>query len=564
MTDQFHIVLIKPARYDDDGYPVRWKYPINSSSALACLYGLAEDCASRRIFGKNTDIVIHAFDESYQVIDVQSLLKRIGSSRCFVGLVGVQSNQFPRAVDLARSFLDRNMSVCVGGFHVSGCMAMLPELPKDIREAQDMGISLFAGEAEQGRLEQVLRDAYQGRLKRVYNYISDLPSIGGQPVPVLPPNHIPHFTMKAFENNTSFDLGRGCPFECSFCSVINVHGRKNRFRNADDLERIARQMHGAGIRRIFISDDNFTRNKNWKQLFDRLIELRENEGIKFTVILQVDMLSHKDPLFIEKAVGAGVNQLFVGLETINEANLASMKKRQNNIENYRKMLLAWKQYPVIIFAGFIIGLPGDTKQSILRDIETVKRELPVDALTFTYLTPLPGSEDHRDALEQGVWMDPDMNNYDLTHRVIGHPRMTDREWEEAYEDAFSLYYTPEHIRTVLRRAAALGSDLKLTTAAIMLIAKENQRYFGVRTFDGTLERIRVRSERRSGLPRESFVGFHLRNIKETLTAKIGMSVGFFRLKRFAVRLWSDPGRFDYTDRAITRDADERIPGVAGE
>ena len=74
-----------------------------------------------------------------------------------VGLVGVQSNQFPRALDLARRFRANGLTVMIGGFHVSGCIAMLPALPNDLQEALDLGILLFAGEAE-GRMDEVLRD----------------------------------------------------------------------------------------------------------------------------------------------------------------------------------------------------------------------------------------------------------------------------------------------------------------------------------------------------------------------------------------------------------------------
>ena len=66
----------------------------------------------------------------------------------FVGLIGVQSNQFPRALDLARRFRAASIGVAIGGFHVSGCLAMLPELPPDLREALALGVTLYAGEAE--------------------------------------------------------------------------------------------------------------------------------------------------------------------------------------------------------------------------------------------------------------------------------------------------------------------------------------------------------------------------------------------------------------------------------
>jgi hypothetical protein len=84
---------------------------------------------------------------------------RKSGGKALIGLVGVQSNQFPRAVDLARRFRAAGLPVCIGGFHVSGCLAMLPEMQADMREAQALGISLFAGEGEDGRLVEVLCDA---------------------------------------------------------------------------------------------------------------------------------------------------------------------------------------------------------------------------------------------------------------------------------------------------------------------------------------------------------------------------------------------------------------------
>ena len=135
-----------------------------------------------------------------------------------VGLVGVQSNQFPRAVDLARPFLRAGLPVCIGGFHVSGSIAMLPEMPQEMREAAALGISFFAGEAEHGRLDRVVRDAWDGLLLPLYNYISDLPSLKGEPAPILPRKHVQRVSGQL----SSLDLGRGCPYQCSFCTIVNV------------------------------------------------------------------------------------------------------------------------------------------------------------------------------------------------------------------------------------------------------------------------------------------------------------------------------------------------------
>ena len=107
--------------------------------------------------------------------------------------------------------------------------------------------------------------------------------------------------------------------------------------------------------------------------------------------------------------------MFIGLENINPESLQGAKKRQNKIWEYRVMLQAWRKQKVMTWAGFIIGFPTDTPETIARDIEIIKKELPLDILEFFCLTPLPGSEDHKNLYLKGVPMDPDMNKYDVEH-----------------------------------------------------------------------------------------------------------------------------------------------------
>ncbi len=95
-------------------------------------------------------------------------------------------------------------------------------------------------------------------------------------------------------------------------------------------------------------------------------------------MIQVDTLCHKIPNFVEKAKRAGVTRVFIGLENINPDNLAAAKKRQNKITEYRKMLLAWKAQGILTFAGYILGFPADTVETIRRDIAIIQKELPLD------------------------------------------------------------------------------------------------------------------------------------------------------------------------------------------
>lgn len=430
------------------------------------------------------EIRLHTFDETNKRVRPDRIVRMIerDGGKALIALVGVQSNQFPRAVDLADAFRQAKLPVAIGGFHVSGCISMLPEMPPEMVAAQEMGISFFAGEAEDGRLDQVFRDAWNDTLKPLYNFMADLPNIQGEPTPILPPQHI----RLTAGSHSSFDLGRGCPFQCSFCTIINVQGRKSRFRSPDDLERIIRDNLAQGINRFFITDDNFARNKDWEAFFDRLIELRESEKFDIKFIIQVDTLCRQIENFIEKAARAGVNRVFIGLENINPDNLLAAKKRQNKITEYRAMLQAWRAQGCTTYAGYILGFPGDTKESILRDIEIIKRELPLDLLEFFFLTPLPGSEDHLTLYRQGAWMDPDLNKYDLNHRVSHHPKMSDAEWDDAYRAAWESYYSIDHIGTVLRRAAAHRRGRPGNKLFLMLYFYLMVRYEGVHPLEGGL------------------------------------------------------------------------------
>src|ERR1700733_3653585 len=155
---RFHLVLIKPTHYDDDGYPIQWYRSAIPSNTLACLNGLAEDAQRRRVLGPDVEFRLETYDETNRRVRPERIIRGIrrAGGRALIGLVGVQSNQFPRAVDLARPFVAAGLPVCIGGFHVSGCLAMLPSMPRELLDAQTMGISFFAGEAENGRLDAVL------------------------------------------------------------------------------------------------------------------------------------------------------------------------------------------------------------------------------------------------------------------------------------------------------------------------------------------------------------------------------------------------------------------------
>jgi hypothetical protein len=527
---------------------VQWLRSSIPSNSLAAVYGLAADAASRKALGSDVEIDITAMDETNSRVRPDRIIRLLSRHGGFgiVGLVGVQSNQFPRALDIARPLRAAGVGVVIGGFHVSGCLAMLPELQTDLKAALDMGCTVFAGEAEDGRIDQILRDAAAGRLQPIYNYMKDLPALEAAPAPYLPR----HTVGRVVNHHASFDAGRGCPFQCSFCTIINVQGRKSRRRSPDDVEQLIKRHWAEGIRRFFITDDNFARNKDWEAIFDRIIRIREHDKIDVRLIIQVDTLCHRIPNFIAKARRAGVTRVFIGLENINPANLMAAKKRQNKITEYRRMLLAWKEAGVITYAGYILGFPADTPESIRQDIEIIKKELPLDILEFFCLTPLPGSEDHKVLWQNGVAMDPDMNKYDLEHVVTEHARMSRQEWDEVYRDAWAAYYTPEHKMTILRRAAASGMGMSRLLAVLYFFSAsfpiEKLHPLQVGAF-----RLKYRCDRRPTVPVEPIWVFYPKYLWEIMSKHARLAKHWIEISAMCRRARREQQLSPYTDLALT-------------
>lgn len=497
--------------------------------------------------GSGLDIEIDVYDECNQRIPVRKIMRKLNSPGikgvlCFVG---VQSNQFPRALDLARRFRDSGLNILIGGFHVSGSLSMLDTVPDELTTAMDEGITLVAGEVED-RWGDILEDTLHGRLKPLYNFLDDPPSLEGAAMPILPAKAVSRYIGSL----RTFDAGRGCPFECSFCTIINVQGKKSRSRTADDVEALIRENYRLGAKRYFITDDDFARNKNWESIFDRIILLRERDHLNISFVIQVDTASYRLPRFIEKAGRAGCRKVFLGLESVNPVNLKASGKKQNRVHEYREMLQAWRKSNAVTYAGYIIGFPDDTYESVMRDVEVLKHELPVDIVEFFVLTPLPGSEDHQRLVKEGVRLEPDLNQYDTEHACLEHPKMTHEEWMRAYNDAWKSFYTFEHIETIFQRRRAEDHSVgKLLGQMVWFCGAMFVE--GVHPLQAGVVRRKHRSERRPTLPRQGFISFALMRTREILAVLSKGARLAWKLWRISRRVRTSEASRTYSDLAIT-------------
>ena len=241
----FHFVMIKPTHYDDDGYPIQWFRSAIPSNTLACLNALAEDARKREVLGSGVEMRLHTYDETNRRVrpdKIIDMIRREGG-RALIGLVGVQSNQFPRAVDLARPFLDAGLPVSHRRLSCVGLHRHAARTAGRHQSRAGHGHLLIrrrsGGAAARRGAVRCLERRRSSRSTITWTTCRSLPASRRR-------SCRRSMCSRTSGSLSSIDLGRGCPYQCSFCTIINVQGRKSRIRSADDLEHIVRENYAAG------------------------------------------------------------------------------------------------------------------------------------------------------------------------------------------------------------------------------------------------------------------------------------------------------------------------------
>jgi radical SAM superfamily enzyme YgiQ (UPF0313 family) len=243
--------------------------------------------------------------------------------------------------------------------------------------------------------------------KRNRSTVGGRPALVTAPLPEYPPDYFKGF----FGRMHTLDTGRGCPFTCSFYTIINVQGHDPRYRSVEAIVNRVRRTSGEEENPFFFfTDDNFARNPYWKNILEGLMRLRA-EGLEFSIMVEADLVAWKIPQFVELLAEAGCNQVFMGVETVRQETLNAARKRQNKVREYADMCARYHEFGIACHARYILGFPTDTPQTIAEDVQTLIG-IGFDQVSFFILTPLPGSEDHIRQYVAGVPLDEDLNNYD--------------------------------------------------------------------------------------------------------------------------------------------------------
>ena len=308
--NKYKFFLIKPSLYDDEGFVIRFSKGVLPSNTLTVLYGLLDFYLKKIKEELNFEYEIEIFDEIVDKISLRKFRKKIKNyEQGIIFLVGVQSNQFSRASDLAIEFRKNGFIVFVGGFHVSGILSIFGKPDESLQKLIDNNISLVAGEVED-TLGIILKDILNHSIKSIYNFLSTKPDLNNPIMPKIPKNYLKKF---ALQNFSTLDCGRGCPYRCNFCTIINVHGNIMRYRNVDLIKNYIIENYKTNkVDYYFFTDDNFARNKNWKEILLALIDIKKQYSIKLRFMVQVDSLAYKIPEFVHLLKEAGCTQVFIG------------------------------------------------------------------------------------------------------------------------------------------------------------------------------------------------------------------------------------------------------------
>lgn len=374
------------------------------------------------------DVEVSLTDENLEPVNFDRAPDLVG--------ITVMTASAPRAYQIADRFRKLGVSVVLGGPHVT----FLPE------EASEHADAVVLGEAE-GCWQELLQDFQEkGKkaLKRFYEG-KNRPDMSTVPLPRVDVLKNHNYTF-----NNVLHITRGCPHNCSFCSVTRMFGHKIRFRPVEQVVEFVKKNRGNSLnQRFFVfTDDNIMANRPYaRRLFEALIPHR------IIWVSQTSVDTAYDIELLRLAKRSGCIAVFLGLESLSAISLAEMNKSHNKVEFYQEAIKRFHYYGMFVEGAFIFGFDQDDKDVFARTVEFANRA-KLDGVQYTIATPLPGTPFYKVLEEEGRIIDRDWANYDCLHAVFRPRNMRPEELEEglvqAYEDTYCL-------SSILKRASGIFS-----------------------------------------------------------------------------------------------------------
>lgn len=368
---------------------------------------------------------LHIVDEYVRTdLGYLELLRRDKESITLVALVGTQSHQFPRAMDVAAYAMKRGCLAVIGGPHPITC---------DTSELyRSNGQFSFAHAEAESIWLAILRDAARGGLAPYYGaearWIEDLPS-----TVIRPPSKAD--LKRCVVPFMGYYGMRGCAEGCDFCAIPEIAGKRERSQEIDDILKSLKLAKAAGVRRIMFTSDNFNQWSKAKELMRAMAQ----ERIRLPFFIQCTTLLYRDEEFFELAHKAECSNIFFGIESIDKKILREEHKHQNDPAKYGQLSSLCRKYGIWSHFSNIIGFPRQTRKDVLEHLDAIRGWAP-DMTSWYILTPIPGTRDYAKAKKAGG-LNPDLSLYDGNRSVWKHPNLSAQELEDLLFHCYRKFYS---------------------------------------------------------------------------------------------------------------------------
>ncbi len=440
------IVIVKPSKYGADGFVERFHRGFMPNATVAYLRSLIPS----RVGGVPCEV--HSVDEYVQTdLSYLSLLEPPHGVRVLLALVGVQSHQLHRALDLAAYARRAGACAVIGGPHPMTC---------DTSMLQGRGVSFSLSEAELV-WPRILADAAEGELSPVYGGNKRWQEALDPPV-LVPPSRrdLKRYTVPLL----GVYPARGCPYSCNFCSVIKIAGHRVRSQPAQTTLATLSAAKKAGVKWILFTSDNFNKYPEARELLDAMIA----ERTRLPFFVQCDAQVERQEDFVELLARAGCFQIFVGAESFDTATLRAAGKFHNTPEKYGRIVALCRKYGISSHFSNILGFPSDTREGIMEHLRRLRLLAP-DVASFYILTPIPGTEQYDDFLRDGRITEKNLDRFDGTFMTWRHPNLSALELPDLLFRSYREFYGIRETAGRVFRLAAGCRDFR-RGAALFAVA----------------------------------------------------------------------------------------------
>lgn len=412
---------------------------------------------------------VKSYVESIEALDIQDVL-----SADAVGISTITSTA-PRAYEIARLVKETGIPVFMGGVHVT-------YLPNEALEHCDF---VLRGEADDCILD-FIRALEKGEgfeaipglsFRKNGAIVHNTQTSFCKNMDVLP---CPDFSIiggleeKPYTklNITPIMTSRGCPYDCSFCSVTGMFGHKYRFRSKERvLEELVLHREGGG-NWVFFYDDNFAAHKRrTKELLKAMIE----QGFTPPWTAQVRVEIAKDQELLDLMVKSGCHTVYIGLESINPATLKAYNKKQS-VEDIERCIKTLHEKNISIHGMYVLGSDEDTSDTIGETAQFAKKN-DIESVQFLILTPLPGTKCFRDFEKEGRILTKDWSLYDAHHVVFQPKQMTVHELQQGMVKATKEFYSLWQVAKRIARGDFFNVALKMYGRAVIRAWARNNAGF---------------------------------------------------------------------------------------